>query len=165
MGLKPKILVVIAGVFLLHFLFVGYLGYRQIKTEVIEDIQEQARIVRGMLMALRTVYQRQFLSHNIPVNEQTLGILPAYSISLISDEFKEWVSTGLSFNNVAEEPRNPKNAADAIELEAIRYFAGHEGETCNTGGDAFEHGFGFGTLQSHQRDIFHGLDGDAFGHL
>ncbi len=145
MGLKPKILVVIAGVFLLHFLFVGYLGYRQIKTEVIEDIQEQARIVRGMLMALRTVYQRQFLSHNIPVNEQTLGILPAYSISLISDEFKEWVSTGLSFNNVAEEPRNPKNAADAIELEAIRYFAGHEGESerlvpyTNATGESYYH--------------------------
>jgi hypothetical protein len=55
------------AIFLLHFLVVGVFDYRQIRQEVIEDIQTQARIVRGMLMALQTVYQQEFLTHGLPI--------------------------------------------------------------------------------------------------
>lgn len=126
MQLKTKILLAMAAIFLVHFLAVGYVGLRQIKADVIEDIRDQARTVRGMLMSLRNVYQKQFVVHNIPINEQTLGLLPSHSISRISEEFRLWVETGLSFNNVSDYPYNPKNRADKIELEAMAWFRGHD---------------------------------------
>ena len=125
MLLKTKIFLAIAIVFLLHFLIVEYLSHSQIKQDVIEEIQAQARIVHGMLMALRRVYQDEFLNHDIPINEQTLELLPAHAITRISEEFRNWVMNGVSFNNVSEHPRNPGNQADEIEQEAIRYFSAH----------------------------------------
>jgi diguanylate cyclase (GGDEF)-like protein/PAS domain S-box-containing protein len=125
MLIKTKILLAITIVFLLHFMVVGYVSHAQIKQDVIEEIQAQARIVRGMLMALRRVYQGEFLSHDIPINEQTLALLPAHAITRLSAEFRNWVMNGVTFNNVSEQPRNPSNQADGVELEAIRYFTLH----------------------------------------
>ena len=128
MRLKTKILLAMGFSFLVHFLVVGTLGLRQIEQDVIEDIQEQARTVRGMLMSLRNVYQRQFVLHELPINEQTLGFLPAHSISRISDEFRLWVASGLSFNNVSDHPDNPSNLADEIEMEAMQWFRENKGQ-------------------------------------
>jgi len=125
MLLKTKIFLAIALIFLLHFLVVEHIGQRQIKQDVIEQVRAEARIVRGMLMALRRVYQEAFLTHDIPINDQTLALLPAHAINRISEEFRYWVSSGVTFNNVSEQPRNPANQADDIERQAIRYFAGH----------------------------------------
>jgi diguanylate cyclase (GGDEF)-like protein/PAS domain S-box-containing protein len=122
MRLKTKVLATVAAVFLGHFVLAEYMGYQQIKTEVINDIRDEARVVRGMLMALRSVYQKQFIRHNIPINDETLGFLPAHSISRISADFSNWVDSGLSFNNVSDVPRNPGNRADLVEMEAIEYF-------------------------------------------
>jgi len=120
--LQTKILATTAIIFLVHFLSVEYLSHRQVKQDVVRSLSDDARIIRGMLMSLRNVYQRQFLDHEIPINDKTLGFLPAHSISRISREFRDWVDTGLSFNNVSDVPRNPDNAADSVELEAIRFF-------------------------------------------
>ncbi|MBL3599802.1 MAG: EAL domain-containing protein [gamma proteobacterium endosymbiont of Lamellibrachia anaximandri] len=122
MQLQTKVLAVTAIVFLGHFVTVEYMGHRQVESQVVENIRDHARTVRGMLMSLRNVYQRHFLTHNIPVDEKTLGFLPAHSISRISKEFKKWVDSGLTFNNVSDRPRNPNNRADEIEMEAIRHF-------------------------------------------
>ncbi len=122
MRLKTKVLATVALVFLGHFALAEYIGHQQIKTDVINDIRDDARLVRGMLMALRSVYQKQFIEHNIPVNDKTLGFLPAHSISRISTDFRDWVDSGLSFNNVSDVPRNPGNMADKVEMEAIEYF-------------------------------------------
>ncbi len=73
-------------------------------------------------MALRNVYQKQFIKHDIPITKKTLGFLPAHSISRISKDFRNWVGTGLSFNNVSDVPRNPGNMADSLELEAMAHF-------------------------------------------
>jgi len=126
MRLKTKILLITGAIFLAHFLVVEYIGQRQIRAEVIATTRQQARIIQGMLMSLRTVYQRQFVEHAIPIDENTLGFLPAHAIGQISKEFKRWVESGLSFNNVSDKPRNPANRADAVELEAIRYFRRHQ---------------------------------------
>ena len=122
MRLQTKILATTAIIFLIHFLSVEYLSHRQVKEDVIRSLSGDVRVIRGMLMSLRDVYQRHFLDHDIPINEQTLGFLPAHAISRISREFRGWVDTGLSFNNVSDVPRNPDNAADPVELEAIRFF-------------------------------------------
>lgn len=122
MRLKTKVFAAVAVVFVGHFALAEYLGHKQIKADVINDIRDDARVVRGMLMALRTVYQRYIIEHDVPVNDMTLGLLPTHALTRISFEFRNWVDSGLSFNNVIDTPRNPVNKADKIEMEAIRYF-------------------------------------------
>jgi len=73
-------------------------------------------------MATRRVYHRQFLDSGIPLTEKTLGFLPAHSLSRISNDFQNWTKNNLYFNNVSDRPRNPNNAADPIETEAITYY-------------------------------------------
>ncbi len=73
-------------------------------------------------MAFRATYQKYIIAHKVPINDLTLGLLPAAAIGRISMEFRNWIDSGLSFNNVSDVPRNPGNMADEIEMEAIRYF-------------------------------------------
>jgi diguanylate cyclase (GGDEF)-like protein/PAS domain S-box-containing protein len=122
MQLKTKVLATVAVVFLGHFALAELISHQQIRSDVISDIRDDARTVRGMLMALRNVYQRRFIEHDIPITKKTLGFLPAHSISRISKDFYTWVDSGLSFNNVSDVPRNPGNRADELELEAMAYF-------------------------------------------
>jgi diguanylate cyclase (GGDEF)-like protein/PAS domain S-box-containing protein len=129
MKLQTKIFAATAMIFLVHFISVEYFGQKQIKTEVLDNIKENARTVYGMLMSLRSVYQQIYLTHNIPITEKTLEFLPAHSISRISKEFTNWVDTGLSFNNVTDRPRNPKNQADKTEMQAIRFFRDNPDES------------------------------------
>ena len=98
------------------------LAYRDIKEHSRQELDEDARVVRGMLMAVRRVYHQQFLASGLPVNEQTVGFLPAHALSRISAQFPDWVNSGLRFNNVSDRPRNPANQADAHELEAMDWF-------------------------------------------
>jgi len=73
-------------------------------------------------MATRRVYHHQFLSSGIELTDKTLGFLPAHAMGRISSDFKNWTTGELYFNNVSDRPRNPKNAADLVEMEAINYF-------------------------------------------
>lgn len=126
MRLQTKVFVATAIIFLLHFFVDTYIGQRQIKSEVIMNIKENARNIRGILMSYRGVYQEIFLKHNIPITNETIEFLPAHAVSRISRDFTDWVETGLSFNNVSDQPRNPNNQADAVELEAMKFFRQNE---------------------------------------
>ena len=92
------------------------------------ELEHDAKTVRAMLMATRRVYIKQFIASGLPVNEATIGFLPAHSLSRIADDFPNWNSSGLYFNNVTDQPRNPKNQADADELAAMAYFRANPGE-------------------------------------
>ncbi|HEX5803975.1 MAG TPA: DUF3365 domain-containing protein [Azospira sp.] len=86
------------------------------------ELEHDARNIRAALMATRRIYQQQFLASGLPVNEQTIGLLPAHAMSRIAADFPNWVDSGVTFNNVSDRPRNPKNLADRDELEAINWF-------------------------------------------
>ncbi len=145
MRLQTKVFVITAIIFLIHFSVDTYVGQRQIKEEVIANIKDNARNIRSILMAYRTVYQKAFIKHNVPINNQTIEFLPAYALSRISNEFNHWIDNGLSFNNVSDKPRNPDNQADAIELEAIQFFLQNDNITerfvpfVNASGENFYH--------------------------
>ncbi len=145
MQLKTKVLATVAVVFFGHFVLAEYMSHQQIRADVVDDIRDDARNVRGMLMALRNVYQKHFIDHKIPITKKNLGFLPAHSISRISKDFRNWVDTGLSFNNVSDVPRNPDNLADELELEAMAYFRNRPDEKerlvpfTNTDGEPFFH--------------------------
>jgi PAS domain S-box-containing protein len=97
-------------------------GYYTTENDIREELSRDAKNIRGMLMATRRVYHRQFMASGLPVNDQTVGFLPAHSLSRISKDFPNWSNSGLRFNNVSDHPRNPDNRADQFELEAMAYF-------------------------------------------
>jgi len=99
-----------------------FVGRSMIEESIRTELEQDAKTVRGMLMAMRRIYHQQFLGSGLPVNEQTIGFLPAHSLSRIAADFPNWSDTGLSFNNVTDRPRNPGNQADADELAAMAHF-------------------------------------------
>lgn len=125
MKLQTKLLLAIGALLLTSFGIFQLLDYQQAKSDMADEVLEEARNIRGQLMATRRVYHHQFLDSGLPLTEKTLGFLPAHAISRISEDFSNWTDSGLSFNNVSDRPRNPGNAADTIEMEAIRYFREH----------------------------------------
>lgn len=98
------------------------LGYRAMQQSVHDHASDDARIVQGLLMATRRVYHQQFLDSGVELNSHTLGFLPAHALAKISQDFPNWLATGLRFNNVSDQPRNPVNQADAVELQDIAWF-------------------------------------------
>lgn len=120
-------------------------GYRSIEAGVRENLDKEARIIRAMLMATRRVYHAQFLASGLPLDDQTLGFLPAHALPRISADFPNWFNEGLSFNNVSDRPRNQGNKADANELVAMQWFRAnktalnHTGVINNATGAAFYH--------------------------
>ena len=129
MKLKTKLMFILISVFLLSLLTIELFRYYTIKTEALDDLRREARNIRSVLMATRRVYHHQFLESGIPLTEKTIGFLPAHAMSRISRDFINWKTSDLYFNNVSDRPRNPDNAADRIEREAISYFRENPTET------------------------------------
>ncbi len=119
---RIQTLLILAATFTVSFVVLLGVQYLHRKQEILDASLSQARDIRAILMATRHIYHRQFLDSGLPLNDATLGFLPAHALSNISKDFPNWSKTGLSFNNVSDRPRNPANAADARELESMAYF-------------------------------------------
>ncbi|WP_421868391.1 EAL domain-containing protein [Motiliproteus sp.] len=120
--LKSKLLITIGIVFVCSFGAVIYYDYQSAREEIIANLKNEANTIQGLLRATRNVYRHQFVTSGIPLNDKTVGFLPAHALNRISDEFNNWVKSGLSFNNVSDRPRNPKQRADKVEQEAMAFF-------------------------------------------
>ncbi|MCK5876923.1 MAG: DUF3365 domain-containing protein [Candidatus Marithrix sp.] len=122
MKIQTKLLLFI-GIILL-FIFVGMtiVNYQTTKKEVEAELLEQATKVRNLLMSTRHVFLKQFINSEIELTEKTIGFLPAYALGKISEDYPNWDQSGFTFNNVSDKPRNLDHAADAVELEAMKYF-------------------------------------------
>jgi len=127
-GLKTRLLLTIGTVFLVAFGILTVIDYQDTRKEIAQALLNEARSMRGMMTATRRVYRHQFMISGLPLNENTVGFLPAHALSRISKEFSNWVTSGLSFNNVSDRPRNPNLQADRIEMEAIRHFRNNPGQ-------------------------------------
>lgn len=102
-----------------------YFGYHAIESSIREELTRDAKDIRAILMATRRVYHKQFMTSGLPVNEKTVGFLPAHALTRISQDFPNWSESGLRFNNVSDRPRNPDNQADRFELDAMAWFRAH----------------------------------------
>lgn len=120
--LKVKLLFLIGGIFLLSLVIITGLDYWNLKGDIVNDRLKEAQDIRSILMSTRRIYHQQFIDSGLPLNDKTIGFLPAHALGRISRDFTNWSSTGMSFNNVSDRPRNPDNGADGVELEAIAYF-------------------------------------------
>lgn len=109
----------IAGATLLITLYLYHQNQQLVETRAVS----RAHTLQAYFNSMRFVYHHQFLSSGLDLNDSTVGFLPAHAAALISDEFSKRSFDGTSIRNVSDRPRNPSNAADSHELEAMRHFA------------------------------------------
>ncbi len=129
MTLQTKLLLTIGTILMLVFAIVEFHNYRVAKETIEHNLLEQADKVRNLLMAFRRVQQKVFLDNNIPLDDKTIGFLPAFAVGNISKEYPNWDQSGFSFENVSDQPRNPEHQADEVELAAMNYFRANSKET------------------------------------
>jgi signal transduction histidine kinase/ActR/RegA family two-component response regulator len=98
------------------------LNWRKINHDQRAEQEVDIQTIRAFMMATRRVYHQQFLASGLPVNDKTVGFLPAHAMSRIAADYKNWTDNGYIFNNVSDQPRNPGNHADKFELVAMDYF-------------------------------------------
>lgn len=125
MKLKAKIWLVLAGLISLVLVIDLALAWNNLEEKVREEATFNARSIYGFMMSTRRIYQKQFIDSGLPVNNKTIGFLPAHSFTLISKDFSNWNKSGVRFNNVSDVPRNPDNQADSFELAAMTVFREH----------------------------------------
>ncbi len=110
----------------LSFSIEEYFSFQKMKERTIESHMESSKLIRDLMMSVRRVYQKQFIDSGMELNEKTIGFLPAHSMSYISKAFKNWNSSGVSFNNISDQPRNFQNQADSDELKVMAFFRKHK---------------------------------------
>ncbi|MBW7862564.1 MAG: histidine kinase, partial [Rhodocyclaceae bacterium] len=84
MKIKTKISLAIGVLLALSMAAHSYTSWRDIRAQSLRALEHEAENVRGILMATRRVYQLQFLASGLPVNEKTVGFLPAHALSRIA---------------------------------------------------------------------------------
>jgi PAS domain S-box-containing protein len=122
MRLKLKIWLLLAALLTVVLAVDLSVSYRKLWLESRAELEYDAKTIYGFMMATRRIYQEQFVASRLPVNDSTIGFLPAHSFLRISRDFANWNNNGIIFNNVSDRPRNPANQADRFETEAIQWF-------------------------------------------
>ncbi|MCB1736097.1 MAG: EAL domain-containing protein [Gammaproteobacteria bacterium] len=122
MSLYTRLVLTVTFMLLMSTFGLAWLAMQEGRDHALAEARATAEDIRAVLMATRRVYQRQFLTHNIELNDDTLGFIPAHAMSRISLDFANWSDSGIRFSNVSDRPRNPANQADPDELEAMDFF-------------------------------------------
>jgi len=98
-------------------------NYADIKKREYNFAKTEAEILNKHVVENRNYYQKLFINHTIKLNEKTLLALPAYSSSIISENFSKKNDLGVEIRTVSDRARNAKNSANSSELKAIEYFS------------------------------------------
>ena len=122
MKLRTRMWFVLSIVLGTIFLLDLSLAWHRINQDQRAEQEVDVNAIRAFMMATRRVYHKQFIASGLPVDEKTVGFLPAHAMSRIADDYKNWTDNGYVFNNVSDRPRNPDNRADKFELAAMAYF-------------------------------------------
>ena len=125
MSLRLKIWLILGVVMFVLSGLAIMVHHRTIEADARARMHQQALDLRATLMATRRVYHKQFIASGLPLNDHTLGFLPAHAMSRIAEDFPNWTHSGVHFNNVSDRPRNPLNQANADELAAMAWFRQH----------------------------------------
>ncbi len=122
MTFKSRLLISIGLLLIVSFVVIELINYQRTLESGVENLKQQAEELRGVLMSMRRVYHLQFLESGIELTEDTVGFLPAHAMNRISSGYSEWSGSGMSFNNVSDNPRNVDQYADSVEQQAIAHF-------------------------------------------
>ena len=102
--------------------------YHEFKHLAQQRAYSKAKTLQDYFVSMRYVYQQQFLSSGLDLNDSTIGFLPAHASTHISEEFQKRSTQNISIRNVSDNPREAQNMANAEEKKAIDYFTTHPSE-------------------------------------
>ena len=122
MKLQTKALLGVGAVLACAFLLTAAEYYHREVGAAEATALREARDLDHFLHALRTYYERGFAEAGIPINEETLPLLPYHATGAMAGELARWRESGIRFNNVSDRPMNPANRADGLEARAIERF-------------------------------------------
>ncbi len=123
MTLTRSLLLSVGAILVLVGIALMSITYQNTQKVTYEKLYSESEAIYNFLMAMRRVYQKQFLESGVTLSNKTVGFLPAHSIPRISQEFSErWDKRGIRINTASDRPRNPRNQADTTELEAMEWF-------------------------------------------
>jgi diguanylate cyclase (GGDEF)-like protein len=123
--LNHKILYIIPIIFLFVLLLRVFYSYNDTQQQIQEFAKKEAQVLNSHAMVHRNYYQQLYFNKTIPLNEDTLKGLPAYSSHPINEAFSQNNPFSISLQTVSDRARDPKNQADKEELKAIEYFREH----------------------------------------
>ncbi|MEN4052583.1 EAL domain-containing protein [Sulfurimonas sp. NWX79] len=123
--LNHKILYIVPSIFLLVLLLRIFYSYNDTQLQIQEFAKKEAQVLKSHAMVHRNYYQKLYFDKTIPLNQETLKGLPAYSSYYINKSFSQNNPFAISLQTVSDRARDPKNQADKEELKAIEYFKEH----------------------------------------
>jgi len=120
--ISTKTLILVPLLFVIISLFKIGLNYYDSKERMYDFVQKQSQTLNQFMMVHRTYYQNLYLNKTIPLNQQTLLGLPAFSAFDISEQFSKENHFKITVQTVSDRARNVKNQADSSERKAIAFF-------------------------------------------
>lgn len=109
-------------VFLIVIIFRIVYAYDDVQERKYNFAKKEAEVLNSFAMSHRNYYQSFFVNKTIKLSAETLPALPAFSSSLISNNFSRNNSLNITVKAVSDKARNYKNMADKDELKAIEFF-------------------------------------------
>ena len=121
--LQPRKAIVYLPLVFILIVFVRIMINYHANTAALEQFTyKQASTLKAFMSAHRAYYLNLYEKGSIPLNEESLKGLPAFSSYPIMKQFSEYNALDIRAKTVSDRARNPLNSADAYELKAIRYF-------------------------------------------
>ncbi|NEV63393.1 EAL domain-containing protein [Thiorhodococcus minor] len=105
------------------FLAVQVDHYRSSRQDIVEAVLIEAHTLRAVLAATKEVYSQLFLASDQPITDQTVSLLPIHAMARMTDEMRARDASQLRIKIASVESPNPGNRPDAVESEALAYFA------------------------------------------
>jgi len=103
----------------LLFSVVGYKTYEQYT--IMENTRQEmlwgkGKSLSAFLSAFRETYQKAFVEHHIPIDDQTLRLLPVVTIDALSKNLSRKLNGDVQIRTVSDRPRNPDHLLKSGEL-------------------------------------------------
>lgn len=120
-----KNMIIFAGfaIIIFYFQFINiYQDYHKSKHAEYLTVLEESKMLSNFVKAFRETYQKIFLENDIEINEKTINLLPAVSISKICRNFSPREKERITVNTVLKKTRNFKNRPDVEEIKIIDLF-------------------------------------------
>ncbi|MCD6172259.1 MAG: DUF3365 domain-containing protein, partial [Sulfurimonas sp.] len=119
-----NIKVLYAGVLLLLVISSIY-TYLSIKeNKHIRDVilQQEATSITTLFKSFRNTYLDTFVKNHIPINENTINLIPVKTSNDISQKFSKSLNAKVTLRTVSDNPRNILNKANDEEMKIIEEF-------------------------------------------
>ncbi len=122
LGLLAKINLIVVVILLVFFALSALLNYRQQKAFILQEAVEKARIVAFEAIRAREYISDQLVAGRVSLSEERYGLIPVVASTRIGASVAE--DLGYRIRQTSNRYRNPMNAPDLFEAEALEVFLG-----------------------------------------